>query len=454
MKVKILIFSLFFILFHLLGISVFAGDVVYRVYFPVGRSTVDLSYKDNKPSLDSLLSYIGEMREKKNIFRVVIEAGASPEGGTKLNKSLSDRRCESLRSYIQQRLSLPDSIFSLVSLGQDWHGLDSLVEDSEMPYREEALRIIRNTPEWVIRGGVVVDSRKRRLMNLHAGRVWHYMSEHFFPSLRNSTVVRCELKTVPVKLSQEEKNIVSAEVKEIQKEGAQAGELAADTTVSMIPSASPVLRDTVERTVAICDTVMLGALVPNLSKPFYMGLKTNLLYDALLVPNIGLEFYLGGGWSVGGNWMYAWWDNDSRHRYWRVYGGEIDVRRYFGQRTAKKPLTGHHVGVYGQMITYDFEAGGRGYIGGRPGGTLWEKAHYGAGVEYGYSFPVGKRLNLDLSIGLGYLGGVYYEYIPSGGHYVWERTRHRHWFGPTKAEVSLVWLLGRGNYNKKKGGTR
>lgn len=42
MKVKVLVFFLFFILFHLLGISVFAGDVVYRVYFPVGRSTVDL----------------------------------------------------------------------------------------------------------------------------------------------------------------------------------------------------------------------------------------------------------------------------------------------------------------------------------------------------------------------------------------------------------------------------
>lgn len=65
MKIKALVFSLFFILFHLLGISVFAGDVVYRVYFPVGRSTVDLSYKDNKPSLDSLLSYIRGMREKK-----------------------------------------------------------------------------------------------------------------------------------------------------------------------------------------------------------------------------------------------------------------------------------------------------------------------------------------------------------------------------------------------------
>ena len=38
-------------------------------------------------------------------------------------------------------------------------------------------------------------------------------------------------------------------------------------------------------------------------KPFYMAAKTNLLYDAALVPNVGLEVYLSGGWSVGGDWM-------------------------------------------------------------------------------------------------------------------------------------------------------
>ena len=67
-------------------------------------------------------------------------------------------------------------------------------------------------------------------------------------------------------------------------------------------------------------------------------------------------------------------------------------------------------------------------------------------------FPVGRRLNLDFVIGAGYWGGEYHTYVPDGGRYVWRETRRRHWFGPTKAEVSLVWLLGRGNYNDKKGG--
>lgn len=189
-------------------------------------------------------------------------------------------------------------------------------------------------------------------------------------------------------------------------------------------------------------------------KPFYMSLKTNLLYDAALVSNIGAEFYLGKGWSVGANWMYAWWNSNKRHNYWRIYGGELDIRKYFGRRAQTKPLTGHHLGIYGQAFTYDFETGHKGYIGGKPGGTLWDKLNYAIGVEYGYSLPISRRLNLDFTLGVGYWGGEYHEYIPSDGHYVWQSTKQRHWFGPTKAEVSLIWLIGRGNYNEKKGGKR
>lgn len=128
--------------------------------------------------------------------RVSLCSGASPEGSQALNRRLSDERLASLRSLIRERLSVPDSIFVCTSLGDDWEGLTSLVEMSDMPYREEALRILRDTPMWVTRGGVVVDSRKRQLMNLRGGRAWHYMAEHFFPELRNSSVVECEFEPV------------------------------------------------------------------------------------------------------------------------------------------------------------------------------------------------------------------------------------------------------------------
>ena len=137
-----------------------------------------------------------------------------------------------------------------------------------------------------------------------------------------------------------------------------------------------------------------------------------------------------------------------------MYGGDIAVRKWLGKRAAGKPLTGHHLGVYGQVFTYDFEWGGTGYMGGEPGGTLWDKGNYAVGVEYGYSLPVARRLNIDFTIGVGYWGGKYYTYSPLDGHDVWESTKNRHWFGPTKAEISLVWLLGRGNSNNRKGGMK
>lgn len=183
---------------------------------------------------------------------------------------------------------------------------------------------------------------------------------------------------------------------------------------------------------------------------FYMDVRTNMLVDALAVPNIAAGFYLGKNWSIDAGYMHAWWTFNQGHR-WRIYGGEIGLRRWFGKTAAAKPLSGHHVGVYGQAFTYDFRLGDTGYMGGSPGGRIWDKMNYVVGADYGYSLPVARRLNIDFTIGVGYWGGEYYEYRRIDGHSVWQRTRRRHWFGPTKAEISLVWLIGRGNTNKKGG---
>jgi len=148
---------------------------------------------------------------------------------------------------------------------------------------------------------------------------------------------------------------------------------------------------------------------------------------------------------VLGDWFYTWFKSDTRHRYWQGYGGYLGVRKYFGAKALEHPFTGHHAGVYGLMLTHDVEWGGRGY--------QMPDWGFGGGVEYGYSAPIARRLNLDFSLGVGFQDGTYHEYLPMDNHYVWQSTHKRHWFGPTKLEVSLVWLLGRGNYHKKKGDT-
>ena len=193
-------------------------------------------------------------------------------------------------------------------------------------------------------------------------------------------------------------------------------------------------------------------------KPFYMGLKTNMLYDLATIPNLGAEFYLGKKLSLAANWGYAWWGGPRKDIYWRYYGGDLALRWWFGKASRVKPLQGHHLGLYGQIFTFDVEFGKNGMMGGTPGKNMWsmDAMQKAVGLEYGYSVPVAYRLNIDFTIGLGYYQGIVHEYKPVDGHYVWQGTIRRRYMGPTKAEISLVWLLGRGNYNdtKKKGGKR
>ena len=169
--------------------------------------------------------------------------------------------------------------------------------------------------------------------------------------------------------------------------------------------------------------------------PLVMALKTNALYSLLAIPNVGAEFYLGSNYSVSANCQYAWWRSKSHHWYHCIFGGELSVRRWFLQRGKHTPLSGHHIGVYGQMMTYEF------LWGKESKGNMSDKWNYAVGLEYGYSMPVAKRLNLHFSLGLGYLTGNYMTYQLQDNCYVWQETGVRNYIGPTKAEISLVWFI-------------
>ena len=188
-------------------------------------------------------------------------------------------------------------------------------------------------------------------------------------------------------------------------------------------------------------TAPVGSPSAEMEKRFTFAFRTNLLYDMALIPNLGVEFHLGKGWALGLDYNHAWWSLTDNDYFWRVYGGGIDVRKYFGKASAVRPLSGHHLGLFVQAFTYDIETGGRGQM---------SDLTYSGGLEYGYSLPVGKAFNIDFGIGLGYAGGEYKVYDPEDDCYVWKETRQRHYMGPTKAEISLVWILG----YKGKGGAR
>lgn len=175
----------------------------------------------------------------------------------------------------------------------------------------------------------------------------------------------------------------------------------------------------------------------NLCPP--VAIKSNLLYDAALTPDAGVEISLSRRVSVGLEGVYAWWSNDRRHRYWRVRGGWIDVSLWFGSSARRQRLTGHHAGIYVSMHDYDFEFGHKGWQARNP--------TFGAGLTYGYSFRLNGRLSLDLYLRTGYAGGKVTEYVPQCGSYTCIRQYHGNYWGLTGAGISLVWFPGRGSSN-------
>ena len=411
--------------------EIMTNDTV-KVHFSQGRTELDFSRHSNHGAKER----IGTIMNRAEADSAVVLRGikvigaASPEGSVALNRRLSERRAHRLFDYLSSYYSVPDTLLTFRFLGRDWAGLRELVEgDAGVPYREEVLRLLDDIlaeQEGAKRSAGDPLLRLKRLKN---GVPYRYMYRELFPELRASTL-EVSYERVPFRgVYIEPEDTVSPENPPVWIE--------------------PV--DTAEAGTVAVDTAAVGEKA---CRPFYMDIRTNMLYDAAAVPNIGVEFYLGGNISVGANWQYAWWKTDRRHRYWRTYGGDVNVRWWFGSAAHEKPLTGHHLGVYGQVLTYDFEWGGKGYLGGKPGGTLWDKMNWGVGLEYGYSLPVAKHFNIDFTLGVGYLTGEYQEYLPVDGCYVWQATKQRHWFGPTKAEISLVWLIGCDNYNRKKGGER
>ena len=181
------------------------------------------------------------------------------------------------------------------------------------------------------------------------------------------------------------------------------------------------------------------------SAPAAVQLRSNGLYDLALCPNIGIEIQtdLGLAWQL--DYIGAWWNSPSRNRFFSNYAFQTEIRYYLASPKMTFPYTGHHVGLYGQMITYDFEFGGTGYQSRDLDYT------FGIGASYGYSFPLSKRWSLDLTIGLGYFQSRYDEYNPrdvyDGKHFIKNETRRLTFWGPTKLEATFVWNIN--SFNDK-----
>ena len=146
----------------------------FSVFFKQGHSEVDLNFRDNSLNLLDFAKTITDLQDDPlaNVKSVYIEAAASPEGASDYNERLAAKRADNIRRWLLENTPLYESQIRATSIGVDWDGLRALVSETGWEYRDTVLSLIDNTPVWVVRKGQVVDSRKKRLMDLDGGKPW------------------------------------------------------------------------------------------------------------------------------------------------------------------------------------------------------------------------------------------------------------------------------------------
>ncbi len=171
-----------------------------------------------------------------------------------------------------------------------------------------------------------------------------------------------------------------------------------------------------------------------------IALKTNVLYDAFLNINLGLEAALAPKWTLDLTGDLNDWTL-SHGRRWKHWAVQPEARYWFCDR-----FGGHFIGLHlhgGQFNVGGFD-GKWHYLG--TDARLLKDTRYqgwfvGAGVGYGYDWILGRHWNLEAEIGVGYAYMRYDRFNCAGCGKKIETDKPHNYFGPTKAAVNLVYLF-------------
>ena len=170
-----------------------------------------------------------------------------------------------------------------------------------------------------------------------------------------------------------------------------------------------------------------------------VAVKTNVLYDALLNVNAGVEVGLAPRWTIdlSGN-LNAWTVNGHKWKHWFV---QPEARYWFCDR-----FSGHFVGAHliGGKYNLGHIKNNISFLGTDFSGITdhrYQGWAVGAGIAYGYAFILGRHWNLELELGVGYAYTRYDVFeCQDCGKKVAEDLPH-HYVGPTKAAINLVYVF-------------
>lgn len=189
--------------------------------------------------------------------------------------------------------------------------------------------------------------------------------------------------------------------------------------------------------------LLLVAVLPCLSPRLQAqnaAVKSNLLSDAVLSPNLGLEVGLAPKWTLDLTGQVNGWtlSHDRRWKHWAV---QPEVRHWLCDR-----FGGHFFGAHLHGGQYNIGGiDGRVSLLGTDARKLRDSRYQGwfvgGGIAYGYAWVLGRHWNLEAEIGFGYSYTRFDKYPCAKCGTRLATDQPHHYVGPTKAAVDLVYLF-------------
>lgn len=168
--------------------------------------------------------------------------------------------------------------------------------------------------------------------------------------------------------------------------------------------------------------LLLSFITPRASAQT-LALRTNLLYDATLSPNLGAEVRLGETWTAGMNVGLNAWDIDKqKNKKWRHLLVSPNIRHYFPQKgdTLFRRYRGHYLEL--DAIYSHFNVGNVKFPFGMYKSVRDRRLQgdlLALGGKYGYAWILARdwRVEAEAGVAVGYAWYKEYECDHCGTYY-------------------------------------
>lgn len=406
-----------------------------KVYFALNKATFNPTLNNDQALMAKFIDSLAVAAQSGTLDHIVVYGYASPDGPFPFNDRIAARRCAAVADYISRHAGIPMKDIRTCPGGVAWEALRSLVEDNHLtPSRHEVIEILDRYIPDACTDRFKSDLCVKSLKAIDGGDTYAWMLANLFPELRFALAVYTSSRADSPAVLPSDENVYPAightpaedmvrDTAENMTDGLSeenTGEQSADQSGEQTQTMT-------EETEEISPPKEISNSL--FDRPLHrLAIKTNLLYDAVLVPNLEVEWRVNDNWSVALEGAVGIWGKYDHGRCYRLYMLSPEVKRWIRPRA---PWHGFYVGVFAGGGLYDYEKPTKGY---RGEGAM-------GGLSVGYMWPLSRCLSMEAAVGGGYLYSRYKEYVPLEGHHVYQRTKDLNYFGPLKAKLSLVWRL-------------